>query len=64
MDNFWSYVGIALIAWVGWDLYAGYTLLHKTVYLAEQPGLYWAGIVTWSLLALSCFTGEWQSTED
>ena len=63
MGNIWSYVGVALLAWVGWDLFAGYTFLHETIYRSDQPSFYWVGVGTWSLLALSCFTGS-GSSED
>ena len=55
MNYFWPVVGVLLLLWVGWDLYAGYTLLHEVVYKAQQPELYWTGIVVWSGAAISCF---------
>jgi len=63
MDNLWTYIGVLLLAWVGWDLYAGYTLLHDVIYRAEQPALYWSGIAAWSALAISCFFG-WGGEEE
>ncbi len=55
MDNFWRVVGVLLLGWVGWDLYAGYTLLHEVIYRDAQPVLYWSGVGVWLLLAISCF---------
>lgn len=63
MDNIWPYIGVALLAWAGWDLFAGYTVLHETIYRVDQPNLYWVGVGTWTMLALSCFTG-YESSED
>lgn len=60
MDNIWTYIGVLLLAWVGWDLYAGYTVLHETIYRDEQPTLYWTGVAAWLGLAISCFF-DWSS---
>lgn len=55
MVNMWYVVGVSLLAWVAWDLYAGYTFLFDTIYRDEQPAFYWTMIAVWSLVALSCF---------
>jgi len=55
MKRFWTLVGIALLAWVGWDLYAGYTLAWGLIYRAEAPVAYWSVLLVWLGLALSCF---------
>ncbi len=55
MSNTWKYVGIALLAWVGWDLYAGYTLTWETVYRESDPVTYWVALSAWAGLAVSCF---------
>ena len=55
MSKFWSVVGVALLVWVAWDLYAGYTLTWKVVYRDATPGTYWSVVTLWALLALSCF---------
>lgn len=63
MSNIWTYVGIALLGWVAWDLYAGYTLVWELVYRDENPGLYWAAVGAWAVLGLSCFF-PWGSEEE
>lgn len=55
MTNIWTYVGIALFAWVGWDLYAGYTMTWEMVYRHEDPVTYWIALAVWTGLAVSCF---------
>ena len=55
MNNIWTYVGIALFAWVAWDLYAGYTLTWATVYRESDPTTYWIALAGWTGLAISCF---------
>lgn len=55
VTTIWTYIGIALLAWVGWDLYAGYTLVWDWVYRAENPALYWSAVAIWTVLAVSCF---------
>jgi len=55
MDSFWKVVGVLLLIWVAYDLYAGFTLLYDVIYREQQPAVYWTGIGLWTLLALSCF---------
>ncbi|MGH0001891.1 hypothetical protein ACQU0X_17625 [Pseudovibrio ascidiaceicola] len=52
---FWRIVGVVLLAWVAWDLYAGYTLLYDVIYRTADPLMYWIGIALWTALGLSCF---------
>ncbi|KZK79681.1 hypothetical protein PsAD13_05027 [Pseudovibrio sp. Ad13] len=52
---FWRIVGVVLLSWVAWDLYAGYTLLYDVIYRTEDPLMYWIGIALWTALGLSCF---------
>jgi hypothetical protein len=53
--NIWTYVGIALLAWVGYDLYAGYTFTWEIVNKEESPLTYWSVISVWTILSVSCF---------
>lgn len=55
MNFFWYIVGVALLLWVGWDLYAGYTVLHEVFYRDEDPVWYWGLISLWTVLGISCF---------
>ncbi len=55
MTIFWRMVGILLLAWVGWDLYHGYTLLTDFIYRDQEPVKYWAVLGIWFILAVSCF---------
>lgn len=55
MRSFWFTVGVLLLGWVAWDLYAGYTLLWDFVYRETQPGLYWICVSVWAVLGISCF---------
>ena len=55
MIMFWRIVGVLLLGWVGWDLYAGYTLLHEFIYREENPVMYWSVLAGWFALAVSCF---------
>lgn len=57
MRLFWSIIGILLLGWVIWDLYAGYTLIWTLVYRDEEPVLYWSAVSAWAALGLSCFFG-------
>ena len=66
MNSIWTLVGIALLTWVGWDLYHGYTLATDFIYRAEEPVKYWIVLGVWFLLAISCFFswGKDASDED
>ncbi|MGH1378946.1 MAG: hypothetical protein ACRBB3_09010 [Alphaproteobacteria bacterium] len=55
MNNIWTYVGVALLGWVGYDLYAGYTLLWDIIYRETDPVSYWIVLAIWFALAVSCF---------
>ncbi|MCG8369260.1 MAG: hypothetical protein MJA32_01970 [Proteobacteria bacterium] len=55
MKVFWKVVGVLLLVWVAWDLYAGYTLLNKVVYRAQEPTLYWTAVAIRFGLGVSCF---------
>ncbi len=63
LNNIWTYVGIALLAWVAWDLYAGYTLVWNLVYRDQEPVLYWTFVTIWFALGVSCFF-SWGEEED
>ncbi len=63
MKDFWKVIGVLLLVWVVYDLYAGYTILHEVIYMEESPTLYWAGIVVWLTLAISCFF-SWDSEKN
>ena len=58
MTNFWTIVGVVVLGWVAWDLYAGYTFLYNMIYRNEQPALYWTMIAVWTAAGLSCFYGS------
>ncbi|MGI9275811.1 MAG: hypothetical protein ACR2PT_13330 [Endozoicomonas sp.] len=60
MSAFWKVVGVALLGWVAWDLYFGYTFLYDLVYRDQEPTLYWTAIAIWSGLGISCFF-SWDS---
>lgn len=55
MRVFWNIVGVALLAWVAWDLYAGYTLLYDIIYRDSDPVMYWVAVAIWAGLGVSCF---------
>lgn len=66
MNTFWKLVGTALLLWVAWDLYAGYTLLTEFIYRDQEPALYWVTLFAWFALAISCFfnwNGTWRSSK-
>ena len=62
MRSFWSIIGVLLLAWVAWDLYAGYTFLLDIVYKELEPTKYWVCIGAWALLGISCFF-SWNNEE-
>lgn len=62
MTNFWKVIGVLLLIWVVYDLYAGYTILHEVIYREESPTLYWGGLGLWLVLAISCFY-SWESED-
>lgn len=53
----WGIIGILLALWVAYDLYAGYTLLHRMVLREEEAALYWGTVGVWAALALWCLAG-------
>ena len=55
MNNIWKWIGGALLGWVAWDLYWGYTLLWDLIYREDNPTLYWSVVTAWFVLAVSCF---------
>ena len=55
--KFWGFIGILLALWVGYDLYAGYTFLHRVVLREEEAALYWGTVGVWVALALWCLAG-------
>ena len=54
MGIFWKIVGVALLAWVAYDLYAGYTLAWDVIYRDRDPALYWIVVGVWFALAVYC----------
>ncbi|WP_169565732.1 hypothetical protein [Neptunomonas japonica] len=50
-----SILGIALLLWVAWDLYAGSVWLHREYFRNQDPWSYWILILVWILVAVSCF---------
>lgn len=55
MFNLWKVVGVALVVWVAWDLYMGYTVAWDWIYRDESPTAYWSVLSLWAVLAVSCF---------
>ena len=58
----WKIIGVLLLGWVAYDLYAGYTLIWDVVYRDEDPVTYWIALAVWFALAISCFF-SWNSEE-
>lgn len=63
MRSFWPIVGVLLLIWVAYDLYAGYTLLWDVVYRDVEPTKYWVVLGGWTVLAISCFF-SWGDEEE
>lgn len=63
MRTFWAIIGVLLLAWVAFDLYAGYTFLHDVIYRDSDPLLYWVSITIWLGLGFSCFF-SWSSDDE
>lgn len=55
MNRFWQIVGVLLLGWAAWDIYAGYTLIWNIIYRDDDPVLYWIAVSAWSILGISCF---------
>lgn len=53
--GFWQYVGLALAAWILFDLFAGFAYLHRKVKRSEEPGLYWFAMLLWTSVAAATF---------
>ena len=51
---FWKVVGVALLGWVAYDIYAGYTLVWDVVHRDRDPVLYWIVVGVWFVLAVYC----------
>ncbi len=51
----WTIIGVLLVLWVLWDLFAGYTILWNVIYRDRNPGQYWAVLAIWAAIAASCF---------
>ena len=47
----WQWVGVGLVVWVAYDLFAGYGYSYRLVHRAEEPVHYWLMIALWSLVA-------------
>ena len=60
MEQFgiWQWIGLALGAWVLWDLFSGSVYLHRRVARAAEPSLYWGGMALWTTVAATCFIGS------
>ena len=48
-------LGVALLAWVLYDLVTGKVWLHRAYRRSEEPAGYWLTMGLWLLVALSCF---------
>lgn len=53
--SIWQYLGVALFAWASFDIWHGYTWLHRKVMRDDDPLLYWALIALWLSVAATCF---------
>jgi len=53
---FW--LGVALVCWLIYDLISGAVYLHRHIERESEPGLYWFTMLTWGVLAASCFIYE------
>lgn len=49
------FLGIALLLWVAWDLFAGSSWLHRRFERVSEPGAYWGTLGLWTAVAISCF---------
>lgn len=47
----WKLVGIALVIWVAYDLWAGYTYSYRLVLADSEPLHYWLTLVLWAIIA-------------
>ena len=56
--NWTTMLGIALLLWVAWDLFAGSVWLHREFHRREEPVAYWLTLLLWLAVALSCFWWE------
>jgi len=63
MRRVWQVVGIIILAWAAWDLYAGYTFTWRIVDRSTSPVIYWAALGAWVFLGLSCFFSRSGSPE-
>ncbi|MCG8671589.1 MAG: hypothetical protein MI867_19440 [Pseudomonadales bacterium] len=48
-------LGAALLVWLARDLVAGDVYLHRAFYRSFEPAAYWAVILLWFIVAISCF---------
>ncbi|WP_172806818.1 hypothetical protein [Endozoicomonas arenosclerae] len=48
-------LGIVLLLWAAWDLYAGSVWLHREFRRDEEPGAYWSTLSLWVIVGISCF---------
>lgn len=52
----WSYwLGFGLILWLLFDLIRGEAYIWHPYKRSEQPGMYWATMLLWAIVAASCF---------
>lgn len=54
MAELWILIGGALALWAAWDIWAGYTYLHRPIFRSDEPLAYWAIIGVWVSLAAWC----------
>ncbi|CAM3748596.1 hypothetical protein [Parendozoicomonas haliclonae] len=50
-----NWLGIALLVWVAWDLWAGSVWLHREFTRQYEPVAYWCLMLVWLGVAVSCF---------
>lgn len=50
--NIWLYIGIALLLWVAYDLFAGVTWSYREIRRQHEPILYWIFTGLWLLIAI------------
>lgn len=51
--SIWFIIGIALIIWVVYDLFAGVTWTYRAVYKKYEPTLYWLVTLLWFTIAIA-----------
>ncbi|WKD51149.1 hypothetical protein [Microbulbifer spongiae] len=51
-DTIWQFIGVGLLIWVVFDLFAGHTWLRRKYVRSKEPLGYWIILMMWLLFAL------------